>query len=369
MHNHNAHLAKRLRTISSIVSVRQQQLRRTWLIAAIVCLLVSLIPISATANITNADPTSQSANRKEQACLSTCVHGLSQQSNQPIRVVALNWSAIEMLLSLGIEPVGVTQGKGYRQWQSNHPALPESITEVGRRQEPDLVAIAQLQPDLIIGYDFRHARLYQALSSIAPTLLYQQFPRPEQDNFRYLQAIPQIYSEIAKAVGKTAKAQSDLAQMNTHLSLLKQQLSQAGLAQHPVTYGKFVGMGYGLRVFTDKSLAGSIATKLGLDYQWHTAMPGKDFTHLQLEQMPHLNASHILLAENQSNNQRILGSPVWQQLPFVKNNAISNTPALWSFGGPVSVQRMATAFTESLLQWQQQQTANAAITSSTGESS
>jgi len=49
------------------------------------------------------------------------------------RTVALNWSAAEMLLSLGIKPVGLTSINGYRKWQSNHPALPEGVAEVGNR--------------------------------------------------------------------------------------------------------------------------------------------------------------------------------------------------------------------------------------------
>ena len=288
-------------------------------------------------------------------CLSTCV-----QLEQPAkRVVALNWSAIEILLSLGVKPVGVTQGKGYRKWQSNHPELPEGITEVGRRQEPDLISIAKLQPDLIIGYDFRHARLHKALSRLAPTLLYQQFPQKyseqQASDFTYFNAIPEIYRGIAKAVGRSEQAESKLKKMFVQIENMQEQLYRAGLSNHPISYAKFVGMGYGLRVFGPKSLAGSIAKELGLNYQWHRTLPGKDFTHLQLEQMSELSGSHIILADNQTNNDRIITSPVWHALPFVKQGQVSNTPALWSFGGPDSAIRMAKAFTQSLLKWQSKQ--------------
>ncbi|MCY7295226.1 ABC transporter substrate-binding protein [Alteromonas sp. a30] len=298
--------------------------------------------------------------QKVRVCLSTCVE-LAQPAK---RVIALNWSVIEMLLSLEVEPIGVTQGNGYRKWQSNHPALPENVTEVGRRQEPDLVSIAKLKPDLIIGYNFRHARLHSALSRIAPTLLYQQFPQKSDDvpsdaqnasnphaKFLYFDAVPSIYSGIAKAVGKSQLAQQKLANMESEINSLKNTLHSAGFAEYPVSYAKFVGMGYGLRVFGPQSVAGTVAQKIGLTYRWQRTLPGKDFTHLQLEQMSELANSHIILADNQTNNDRMLTSPVWSALPFVKASLISQTPALWSFGGPDSILRMAHAFTDSLLEW------------------
>ncbi len=36
--------------------------------------------------------------------------------HSPRRIAALNWTQAEMLLSLGISPVGVTSVQGYRQW-------------------------------------------------------------------------------------------------------------------------------------------------------------------------------------------------------------------------------------------------------------
>nr|BBJ32542.1 iron ABC transporter [Alteromonas sp. K] len=333
-----------------------------------IALLTSALSVSGLAQAqvqTQEQPQAQDT-QQVRVCLSTCVE-LSQPAK---RVIALNWSVIEMLLSLEVEPAGITQGNGYRKWQSNHPALPENVTEVGRRQEPDLVGIAKLKPDLIIGYNFRHARLHAALSRIAPTLLYQQFPQkgdksPDSQNtneskdFLYFDAVPAIYNGIAKAVGKSELAQQKLVTMESELVALQAKLDHAGFANYPVSYAKFVGMGYGLRVFGPQSMAGTVAQKLGLSYRWQRTLPGKDFTHLQLEQMSELADSHIILADNQTNNDRILTSPVWSALPFVKASLISHTSGLWSFGGPDSILRMAHAFTDSLLEWK---TANAANT-------
>ena len=73
---------------------------------------------------------------------------------QQPRVVTLNWSATEMLLSLGIQPVAMTSKKGYRKWQSNHPEVPDQVLEIGNRAFPNLPTIVQQNPDLIVGYPF-----------------------------------------------------------------------------------------------------------------------------------------------------------------------------------------------------------------------
>ncbi|MDO6761975.1 iron-siderophore ABC transporter substrate-binding protein [Agarivorans sp. 1_MG-2023] len=284
-----------------------------------------------------------------EVCLSNCVS--LQQPAQ--RVIALNWSAAEMLLTLDVVPVGLTLTKGYQKWQTNHPRLPERVTEIGRRQEPDLATIARLKPDLIIGYEFRHRRILDALEQIAPTLLYQQFPSADQQTFSYFKQSQRVFSGIAKAVNKTDQASAVLARLNTRLAELKQRIAAQGLSNKAVAYAKFVGMGYGLRVFTDKSLAGAISQELGLRYAWQQGLPGKDFIHLQLEQLPRLSNSHLLLAGNQVDGERMMLSPVWPLLPFVAQKQFSDVEPLFSFGGPLSSLKMAEAFAQSLLNWQE----------------
>lgn len=269
------------------------------------------------------------------------------------RVVALNWSSAEMLLSLGIQPVAMTSINGYRTWQSNHPALPEQVVELGDRAFPSLETIEAQQAQLIVGYPFRHARLLTPLTTIAPTLLLQQFARVEQTDYRYLQQMRDNYRSLALAVGKQALAEQQLQQMDAELTRLRTRLADANLQGKKVVYGKFVGMGYGLRIFSQQSLAASIAQHLGLRYEWDINLPGKDFTHVQLEQVNWLQDSALILVDQGAEKgRRMTDSPLWAQHEFVKNDDIYRVPALWSFGGPVSALRMARAFTHTLLEKQ-----------------
>jgi len=309
--------------------------------------MLSLFLLSNVANSTQAKQSSV-MNITEHAQLPLSLPVVLVQ--QP-RVVALNWSATEMLLSLGIEPVAMTSKNGYRKWQSNHPAIPDDVVEVGNRAFPSLPTILQQTPDLIIGYPFRHARLFDELTAIAPTLLLQQFSRIDQADYRYMQQMRDNYIELANHVGKKQLATKQLLQMDMELHRLRLLLAQANLQNKKLAYGKFVGMGYGLRVFSKQSLAASVAKELGLNYEWDIALPGKDFTHLQLEQIQLLkNTALILVQETSGKGDRMMSSPLWSEHEFVKNSDIYTVPSVWSFGGPVSVIRMARAFTKVLLE-------------------
>ncbi|MFB9885866.1 ABC transporter substrate-binding protein [Balneatrix alpica] len=268
----------------------------------------------------------------------------------PQRIAALNWTMAEMLLSLGVEPIGVTTIEGYRKWQTDHPPMPATVAELGRREEPNLQRLAELQPELILGYDFRHARLFEQLNEIAPTLLFQQYAKADQPHYSYYRQMHSMYRRLAQVLGKTDLAEQQLQTLEQQLQQTRDRLTAAGWRGKPVVFGKFVGMGYGLRVFAPQSLAASLLQQLGLDYAWQQALPGKDFTHLQLQHLPRLGEVTLILERTEEGEgMRMRSSPVWQQLPFVRAGQVLEIEPLWSFGGPVSAQRMLTALEQTLL--------------------
>lgn len=313
--------------------------------------LTALLCITAVASVHAAQASNDTVDNTSVNIDAPLPLSTSQPLVQQPRVVALNWSVAEMLLSLGIKPIAVTSKNGYKKWQSNHPQLPADVVDVGNRAFPSLPAVMQLKPDLIMGYPFRHARLFNDLNNIAPTLLLQQFAQFDQLDYRYMTQMRDNYLALAEQVGKLALAKQQLIEMDAELVRLRGILAAANISGKKLAYGKFVGMGYGLRVFTQQSLAASVAKQLGLDYQWDISLPGKDFTHLQLEQIKLLeDTALILVQESSGKGERMMKSPLWAQHEFVKNNDIYTVKPLWSFGGPVSVIRMARAFTQALLE-------------------
>src|SRR5262245_51617265 len=60
-------------------------------------------------------------------------------------VVGLEWGEIEMLVSLGVMPVGAADIKGYGTWVTA-AKLDGSVKDVGLRGEPSVDAIVALAP-------------------------------------------------------------------------------------------------------------------------------------------------------------------------------------------------------------------------------
>ncbi|MCM3656281.1 iron-siderophore ABC transporter substrate-binding protein [Agromyces mediolanus] len=106
--------------------------------------------------------------------------GTTEVPAAPQRVVALEPVELDTAVALGITPVGAAVA-------SNVAGVPDylgvtGVQPVGTVPEPDLEAIAALKPDLILGTEARHSKLYEQLSAIAPTVFMQTQADPWQEN-------------------------------------------------------------------------------------------------------------------------------------------------------------------------------------------
>ncbi len=269
----------------------------------------------------------------------------------PKRVVALNWTAVEMLLSLDVIPVGAASIKGYRTWQSDHPAIPANVTELGSRSQVNLKAIAALKPDLIVGYPWRHRSVYEALSKIAPTALFQQYPGTGEEGFLYFNVMQSNFLQLAQLLDKEEEARSLLGQMWNSIAESRKNLVKAGLEGEQVVVAKAIGMGLGVRVFSPESLAGTLTRQLGLKTRWLTSIPGRDFSHVQLRELAGFSDTHVFMVGGLSDNaQQLTDSSLWPHMPFVMDGKLYSTEQLWSFGGPVSAMRMADTISRTLIE-------------------
>lgn len=132
--------------------------------------------------------------------------GTTQVKKQPKRVVSIGYQEHDILLGLGVVPLGVKQfhpefADGVGPWaekrlgDSKPKVFPAMSTEI------DIAAIAKLKPDLIVG---THAPVtksqYETLSDLAPTLVrpkgFNDFGVPYAEQTRI----------IGKALGKEPAA-------------------------------------------------------------------------------------------------------------------------------------------------------------------
>lgn len=102
-------------------------------------------------------------------------YGTTTVPAHPRRVVTVGSTEQDMVLALGVKPVGVTEwygGHPHATWPWARPALGDATPTVLHADDGiDVEAVAQLRPDLIIGTNSGMERdMYKKLSALAPTI-------------------------------------------------------------------------------------------------------------------------------------------------------------------------------------------------------
>lgn len=144
-------------------------------------------------------------------------NGTMEVPSNPIRVAALDNTSFETLRAFGIEPVALPKpimpSVGFEDWIDN-----DDIVDVGTHREPNLEAINEAEPDLIIG-GYRFREYTDELGRIAPTIDIS----PDDENFvetlkeqtETLGLVFDKQDEAAQIIAELDRAESDAAAKTT----------------------------------------------------------------------------------------------------------------------------------------------------------
>lgn len=254
------------------------------------------------------------------------------------RVVALEWSYAEDLLTLGVTPVGVGDAGTYGDWVSG-PKLPSGVTDVGSRAQPSLEKIKALHPDLIIAEKSRSTANLGQLKAIAPVLVFDAY----SPNTKLVATANDHLRQIGTAVGKPGKAKRVIDDYDRAVADARQRIDAAGLAGTEVTLlqGFSVNGQPSIRAYTDHAQAVQVLTSIGLKNAWH----GKDsdpsgFTGIGVEGLTRVSDSTVLYVAQDSDNPftgALATNATWKNLGFVKGHRLHPLAAdTWFWGGPAS---------------------------------
>lgn len=263
----------------------------------------------------------------------------------PQRIVALNWWLAEHLLALGITPVGMADLESYREWVAE-PSAPESVKSVGRRQAPNLEAIRALKPDLILVTGHLKAAV-PALQAIAPTLVqttYGTDSNPWEKAREHLLA-------LGKIVNREGKARAVIAQADKDLSETRRQLSEAGLADQPAFVVRFLD-DRRMRIHGENSMLNQALEQAGLNNVWHRPTNVWGFTPGTLADLGGYPNAWLIYIEPwpDADRKRLQASGLWPYVPMAKTGRITGVGPVWTFGGVISVPRMAHMLAEKLME-------------------
>ncbi|HEX6685285.1 MAG TPA: iron-siderophore ABC transporter substrate-binding protein [Candidatus Limnocylindrales bacterium] len=262
------------------------------------------------------------------------------------KVVGLEWGEVEMLVTLGVMPVGVADVKGYGTWVTS-AKLDPGVKDVGTRSEPSVDSIVALQPDLVVMEEMRDANLATQLEKFVPVIVLKG-----SDASRNLERMREDFKLIAQAVGKTDVAAKVLGEFDAALADGKQKIAAKGNAgkEFAIADGWKEGSTVSIRMFGQGALVSQVAIQLGLKNAWNGKVDeawGLGAT--DVEGLSPLKSADIHFFYNASDGDDVFtsglaGNAIWDSMPFVQRKQLHKMPdGIWTFGGPASCRQYIDA--------------------------
>lgn len=276
----------------------------------------------------------------------------------PERIVALDWSASENLLTMGIQPIAVTDLEGMKQYLRPE-GLSQDIVDVGMTQQPNLEAILNLEPDLIFAETFSHTELYDELSSIAPTVVYDNSP-PVDGSPTHLEALEQNIILVADAANKRDKGVELVERLHAKYEEAAQKLDAAGLqgakfvstAADP-PYGEYTFST--LRLFDNTFFISQMLSRMGLENavtekygleNWGMKVVGLE--GLATVDGPDVHLFYIHADGQDPFESDWKDNPVWTNLEIEKSGNVHPLGTLYVYGGAEKMEALVDKVVEAL---------------------
>jgi len=235
----------------------------------------------------------------------------------PQRVVALDGPVLDACFALGVKPVGATTGVAGAPWPEYLGPGTAGIVNVGDIAEPDLEAIAALQPDLIVSLQFRHEVIYEQLSGIAPTVLSPHDSEGWREGFLvYADALNR--NEAAPAVVEAFEAR--VAEVRAGLG---EAVDETTVSVIRVLTGQ-------VRSYQASSFSGTVLAAVGLPRP--ESQQGTEDTWLEqsMEQLNEIDADVLFVTlwsgSTEDDMAQLLDNPLWASLPVVQANRVYRVP-------------------------------------------
>ncbi|WP_232324804.1 ABC transporter substrate-binding protein [Halobacillus mangrovi] len=257
--------------------------------------------------------------------------GKTEISGTPEKVVALEFSFVDNLASLGVSPVGIADDNDKERIIEPIRKKISDYTSVGTRKQPSLEVISSLQPDLIIADMKRHKDIYDQLSEIAPTII---LPSLAAD----YEGIIDSFETVAKTMGMEEKGQEVLKEHKAKMEELRAKVPE----DEDRTVLPAVVADSGYFAHNMESYTGSLLESIGLK----NAIQSGDarYNKINLEQvvefnpdvMFHMSTGDQTVVDEWKNND------LYQDISAVKNDEVYEVDRnMWSrFRGLISSEKI-----------------------------
>ncbi len=232
------------------------------------------------------------------------------------RIVALSLTATEVLLDLGISPVG-------RPSSAVHPELAKSLPDIGGAYRPDTEKILALKPDLLLGSVGTTAAIARQISALPVPLVVT----PDSS----IKDVYDTYTLVGKLTGQEERA---AAVQKLLAARVKQEIAKIPSASKKPKVLALLAAGGMSFSTTDETYIGDLIEKLG-GINIAKGTPSADprqpgFVLLSFEQIIAANPDVVLAFRPRTASGEFAPSPLekletqvaWKSLSAVKNNRV-----------------------------------------------
>jgi iron complex transport system substrate-binding protein len=272
----------------------------------------------------------------------------------PERVVVLEWQQVEDVLSLCLTPVAIADVDGYRTWNTAEP-LPDGVTDVGTRGEPNLDTLFGTDPDLVIveAAAIDDTAISQLEAYDVPVLATRGADAADP-----IANMLGTFELIADATGRSEQAAVVVDEFETALAEATAEVGGADVEVTDFVYfdGYIAGGNVALRPFGQGSLVGELGEALGLTNAWTGEVDeayGLGTTDIEgLTAVGDASFFHTTSVEEEFDEivDELEANQVWQSLPAVVDGRVFGFPAgVWTFGGPRSSIQVLDAYVDVLI--------------------
>ena len=205
----------------------------------------------------------------------------------PHRIVALEWLPVELMLALGITPYGVADIPNYNLWV-NEPKIPDSVIDIGLRTEPNLELLTQMKPSYLV---------WSA-----------------------------GYGPSAETLARIDALKPRFAHRGDRPLLMVTLLD----ARHMLVFGK-------------NCLFQEVLDRYGIPNAWEGEMTFWGSTAIGIDRLAQFRDVDVLCFDhgNEREMQTLMATPLWQAMPFVREQRFQRVPAVWFYGATLSAMHFA----------------------------
>jgi len=278
-------------------------------------ILIFIIGCDAATSKSGQSTHKKAAESKKETDIRLIKHELGETGvkSTPQRVVVLEFSFVDAVASLNVNPIGIADDGNKKRILQPLQDKVGAYTSVGTRKQPNLEVISSLKPDLIIADLKRHKAVYQDLSRIAPTIVLKSLEASYEENVA-------SYQTIALALNKSEVGKERLAQHQQTITTLK--------AKVPAKDNKQTVLSAAVRkesfkAHTSSSYDGEIMDKIGLNNAIQN--PNEAYAQLTLEQLVTMDPDVLFLMKTEGEQTIVdqwIKNPLWKKLSSVKNNKV-----------------------------------------------